>query len=80
MGIFEKVVQESEFPVFKKLAKSIVSTVDITIGTPITIDMLTTKGPGTGISPMKWDDIIGTRSKLDYIDEEIIFGSLIYFS
>ena len=64
MGIFEKVVQESEFPVFKKLAKSIVSNVDIETGVPITRDMLTTKGPGTGINPMKMAAVIGKTVKV----------------
>mgnify|MGYP006120328795 FL=1 len=59
MGIFEKEVQESELSVFKKLSKSIVSNVDIGVGEPITRDMLTTKGPGTGINPMKMATIIG---------------------
>jgi len=63
MGIFEKEVQESELPVFKKLAKSIVSNVDIEAGVPITRDMLTTKGPGTGINPMKMAAVIGKSVK-----------------
>ena len=36
---------------FVKLAKSIVSTQRISEGTVLTRDMLTTKGPGDGISP-----------------------------
>jgi len=63
MGIFEKEVQKSELPVFKKLAKSIVSNVDIEAGVPITRDMLTTKGPGTGINPMKMGEVIGKSVK-----------------
>ena len=63
MGIFEKEVQASELPVFKKLAKSIVSNVDIEAGVPITRDMLTTKGPGTGINPMKMAAVIGKSVK-----------------
>ena len=63
MGIFDKEVQESELPVFKKLAKSIVSNVDIEAGVPITRDMLTTKGPGTGINPMKMALVIGKTVK-----------------
>ena len=55
----------SEKPVFKKLGKSIVSATDITSGTPITTEMLTTKGPGTGISPMRMQEIIGKISKRD---------------
>jgi len=63
MGIFEKEVQKSELSVFKKLSKSIVSNVDIGADVPITRDMLTTKGPGTGINPMKMATIIGKKVK-----------------
>jgi sialic acid synthase len=65
MGIFEKEMQESEAPIFKKLAKSIVSFVDIKKGDIITREMLTTKGPGSGISPMKIDKLIGKVSLID---------------
>ena len=72
MGVFDKEVQKSERPVFKKLAKSIVSNVDIEVDKPITREMLTTKGPGTGISPMKMDNIIGkTVKKLIPVDSVI---------
>ncbi len=59
MGTGVKKVQESEAPIFKKLAKSVVSAVDLKTGTVITRDMLTTKGPGTGISPARLDELIG---------------------
>ena len=79
MGIFEKEVQKSELPVFKKLAKSIVSNVNIEAGVPITRDMLTTKGPGTGINPMKMTSVLGKAAK-EYIpmdsvikDEDILW-------
>ena len=79
MGIFEKEVQESELPVFKKLAKSIVSNVNIEAGVKITRDMLTTKGPGTGINPMKMASVLGKAAK-EYIpmdsvisDEDILW-------
>jgi len=62
MGSFEKTAQESEKPIFKKLAKSIVSVTDIDINTIITREMLTTKGPGTGISPTRINDVIGKKS------------------
>ena len=59
MGIGEKQIQASEHPVFKKLAKSVVSQVDLPAGTVITREMLTTKGPGTGISPARMNDLLG---------------------
>ena len=61
MGKFEKEMQESEKSVFNKLAKSIVSKIDIENGSSITREILTTKGPGTGINPMKMELIIGKK-------------------
>ena len=61
MGTAEKIVQASEVPIFKKLAKSVVSATVIPAGTVLTRDMLTTKGPGTGISPSRLDELIGKR-------------------
>ena len=72
MGNSQKVIQESEAPVFKKLAKSIVSAVEITSGTPITIDMLTTKGPGTGLSPMRMNELVGKKSTRDIPADQVI--------
>jgi len=59
MGNGIKEVQPGELPIFRKLAKSIVTAVDIPEGKPITRDMITTKGPGTGINPMKLDQLLG---------------------
>jgi len=59
MGKGRKEIQASEHPVFKKLAKSVVSQIAIPSGTVITRDMLTTKGPGTGISPARVNDLLG---------------------
>jgi sialic acid synthase len=71
MGSFQKEIQPSEFPIYKKLAKSIVSKVPISKGTPITREMLTTKGPGTGISPTKMDQLVGKPIKKD-IEEDMV--------
>ena len=64
-------MQTSEYKCFQKLAKSIVSKVNIPKNTLLTRDMLTTKGPGTGISPMRMKEIIGKRTLKD-IDEDIV--------
>lgn len=61
MGGSTKEVQASEAPIFKKLAKSVVSAVDLPAGTTLTREMLTTKGPGNGISPAKLDALIGKK-------------------
>jgi sialic acid synthase SpsE len=72
MGSFEKEIQDSEPPVFKKLAKSVVSAVAIKAGTPIQKEMLTTKGPGTGISPTRLSELIGKITTKDIPADEVI--------
>ncbi len=62
-GIGTKQVQKSELPIFKKLAKSVVSISEISAGTVLSRDMLTTKGPGNGISPTRMNDLIGKSVK-----------------
>ncbi|MCF7823719.1 MAG: N-acetylneuraminate synthase family protein [Candidatus Marinimicrobia bacterium] len=59
MGNSIKTVQASEEPIRKKLAKSVVSLVAIPAGSILSRDMLTTKGPGTGISPARMNELIG---------------------
>ena len=72
MGSFKKEIQKSEPPVFKKLAKSIVSAVEIKIGEKITNEMLTTKGPGTGISPTRISELIGKITTKNIPADEVI--------
>lgn len=52
--------------------KSIVASAEIKEGEIFTNDNLTVKRPGTGITPMNWDKIIGTRASKDYDLDEII--------
>jgi len=52
--------------------KSIVALCNIKKGEMFSEKNLTTKRPGTGITPMQWDNIIGTISKRDFIKNELI--------
>ena len=52
--------------------KSIVAARDIKAGDVFTKDNLTTKRPGTGISPMRWNDVIGQRAVRDFSEDELI--------
>ena len=52
--------------------KSIVAAKPIKKGEVLTEDNLTTKRPGSGISPMRWFDIIGTKAIRDFQEDEII--------
>jgi len=52
--------------------KSIVAKTDIRTGETFSEKNLTVKRPGTGISPMQWERIIGTISATDYNKDELI--------
>ena len=52
--------------------KSIVAAWDIRKGEPFTEENLTVKRPGTGITPMRWDEVIGQRASKDYQQDELI--------
>ena len=52
--------------------KSIVAARAIRTGEIFTEENLTTKRPGTGISPMRWPEIIGTRATRDYNENDLI--------
>ncbi len=52
--------------------KSIVASESIAQGDKFTPANLTTKRPGSGISPMKWDQIIGRTANRNYVSNELI--------
>jgi len=52
--------------------KSIVASKKISKGQKFDKENLTIKRPGNGISPMKWDEIIGTCATKDYVKDELI--------
>jgi N,N'-diacetyllegionaminate synthase len=62
----------SELPNIKVARKSIVAKKDIKKGDIFSEDNLTVKRPSGGISPMRWDEIIGTVATKDYREDEII--------
>ncbi len=52
--------------------KSLMTTQSIKTGERFSADNITAKRPGTGISPMRWDEVIGQVAQKDYEkDEEI---------
>ncbi|KJS31438.1 MAG: hypothetical protein VR64_11595 [Desulfatitalea sp. BRH_c12] len=53
--------------------KSIVAAGTIRKGQPFTPTNLTTKRPGTGLSPMVWDDVIGKIAERDYEADDFIW-------
>ena len=52
--------------------KSILASTDIKKGNIFTPENLTVKRPGTGISPMQWDEVIGKEAKRDFQEDELI--------
>lgn len=52
--------------------KSIVAKKKILKGEPLTAENITVKRPGSGISPMKWDEVIGNTAQRDFDIDELI--------
>jgi len=72
LGDGVKAPSESEQPNMIVVRKSIVAAQPIKKGEKITEDHISTKRPGIGISPMKWDEVVESKSIKDYqVDEPI---------
>lgn len=67
-----KQASESEKPNVGIVRKSIVAAVSIKKGEKYTEKNLTAKRPGNGISPMRWDEILGMTADRDYEIDEMI--------
>jgi N,N'-diacetyllegionaminate synthase len=52
--------------------KSLVASRGISIGEIFTAENITTKRPGTGISPMRWDEFMGRAALRDFSADELI--------
>ncbi|MGJ0290688.1 N-acetylneuraminate synthase [Aliarcobacter cryaerophilus] len=52
--------------------RSLVAKCDVKKGTVFSEDNLIVKRPGNGISPMRWDEIVGTVATKDYKEDELI--------
>ena len=72
LGSSIKKPSKSELQNIKIVRKSIVAKNKIKKGEILTEKNLSAKRPGKGLSPMKWDDIIGTKSSKDYNEDELI--------
>lgn len=72
MGEKDKKVTNSERKNIEIARKSIVAKCDIEKGDVLTEDNITTKRPGNGISPMRWDEVIGTKAIKDFMADELI--------
>lgn len=52
--------------------KSLVASKAIHVGEILSAENIITKRPGTGISPMRWDEVIGRKAVRDFAADELI--------
>lgn len=72
LGASEKRPSPSETPNIGIARRSIVAAAPIYQGELFTEDNLTAKRPGTGLSPMLWDNLLGKSAKRDYQTDDMI--------
>lgn len=72
LGRIDKLPSDREAKNIAIARKSIVAKKSIKAGEFLSIENLTTKRPGTGISPMKWYEVLGTVALKDYQEDELI--------
>lgn len=72
LGDGNKHVSASEQKNIAIARKSIVAACPIQKGEVLTEQNLTVKRPGTGISPMRWEEVVGTTAVKDFEEEDLI--------
>ncbi len=72
LGDGEKKPAAAEISNMTVARKSLVAARDIKKGDLFTEENMTTKRPGSGISPMRWDDFIGKAATRDYAMDELL--------
>ena len=72
LGDGHKRVSDSERPNMTVARKSIVAARPIAPGDLFTEENITVKRPGNGISPMRWDEIIGSVASRGYDTDQLI--------
>lgn len=75
LGSYAKIVTKSERKNKIVARKSIVAKCNIKKGEIYTIDNITTKRPGNGISPMYWYDILGKKAEKNFDEDQLISHS-----
>lgn len=63
---------KSEIPNMAIARKSIIAKCDIKKGEIFTEENITTKRPGNGISPMRWNEVLGKAAIRDFGEDELI--------
>ena len=72
LGSVDKIISTSEQKNIAVARKSIVAATEISEGELFTEDNLTVKRPGTGVSPMLWESIVGRVAKKQYHPDDLI--------
>ncbi len=72
MGDGIKKPSESELKNISVVRKSIVANCKINKGEMFTENNLAVKRPGTGISPIKWDEVMGLKAKRTFEKDELV--------
>lgn len=72
LGNGRKELAAAEAGNVKVARKSIVAARDIAEGEVLTEENITVKRPGNGVSPMLWDEVVGTRAVRAFIADELI--------
>ena len=72
LGSRIKQVSNSERPNMEVSRKSIIAKTAIKKGEVFTAENLTIKRPGTGINPMRWDEMMGQVAQKSYSADELI--------
>jgi N,N'-diacetyllegionaminate synthase len=72
LGDGQKRLMPSEVSNRNIARKSVVARVPISAGQVLSEENLTTKRPGTGISPMAWRSLLGKKAHRDYFADELI--------
>ena len=72
LGSSVKKVSKSEYKNISVARKSIIASKDIKKGELFTVENITTKRPGNGVSPMLWNEVLGLIAKRDFSEDELI--------
>ncbi len=72
LGIKEKKPSEVELKNRLVARKSIVAKIAIKAGEVLNESNITTKRPGSGINPMRWNEVIGRKAIRDFEEDELI--------
>ena len=72
LGAYEKKPSDAELKNRLVARKSIVAKTAIKTGEILTVENITTKRPGSGINPMRWNEVLGTKAIKNFEEDDLI--------